>query len=117
MKGMPIVQSTSVFASSSLARHLLRGCVGFGLIAGAIALAPVLGAGSLLLAPLGLVVLRGCPTCWLLGLVETVSAGRLKRACADGSCALDAKSPVLSADGEATSPAPQPPAPYPASAP
>lgn len=111
------MQGNSVFASSSLARHLMRGCIGFGLIAAAIALAPVMGPASLLLAPLGLVALRGCPTCWLVGLIETVSAGRLKRSCADGSCALDANSNGLRAGRDATSPASQPPAPYRASAP
>ncbi|WP_338700711.1 hypothetical protein V2W30_27645 [Streptomyces sp. Q6] len=43
---------------------------------------------SLLLAPLGLFALRGCPMCWVIGLAETVSAGRLRRSCAEGSCEL-----------------------------
>ena len=74
------------FASSSVARHLSRGVLGFGLLVGAVALVPALGLFSLLLAPLGMVALRGCPTCWALGLLQTVSRGRLERSCTDGSC-------------------------------
>ncbi|MFF0739702.1 hypothetical protein ACFYVL_04800 [Streptomyces sp. NPDC004111] len=76
------------FASASVPRHLLRGVLGFGLIIGSIALVPVAGPAPLLAAPLGLVALRGCPTCWLIGLAQTVSRGRLERKCADGVCTL-----------------------------
>jgi hypothetical protein len=65
----------------SLARHLARGAIGFGLIGSALALAASVGPAGLLLAPAGLIVLRGCPACWLAGLVETVTAGRAVRAC------------------------------------
>jgi hypothetical protein len=41
---------------------------------------------SLLLVPVGLLVLRGCPTCWAIGLMQTLSMGRLQRSCADGRC-------------------------------
>ena len=77
----------SAFASASVARHLLRGAIGFGLIGSALALAPIVGAAALLLAPLGLLALRGCPMCWSAGLIATVSAGRLQRNCTDTSCA------------------------------
>ncbi|MEU5811681.1 hypothetical protein [Streptomyces sp. NPDC047718] len=76
------------FASDTVPRHLARGAVGFGALAGALALLPLTGPASLLLAPVGLVALRGCPMCWAIGLVETVSAGRLRRSCTDGSCKL-----------------------------
>ncbi|MEV5612085.1 hypothetical protein [Streptomyces sp. NPDC052225] len=76
------------FGSSSVPRHLARGVVGFGALAGALALLPVVGWASLLLAPVGLVALRGCPMCWVIGLAETVSAGRLRRTCTDGVCEL-----------------------------
>jgi hypothetical protein len=78
----------SVFASSSVARHLARGALGFGLIGTAIALVSSVGPAALLIAPVGVVALRGCPTCWVVGLVETISAGRLKRGCEEGSCSL-----------------------------
>jgi hypothetical protein len=77
-----------VLASTSVARHLMRGTIGFGLIGSAVVLTPSVGAGALLLAPLGLVALRGCPTCWIAGLVETISAGRRQRTCTDNSCTL-----------------------------
>ncbi|MBB4687525.1 hypothetical protein [Amycolatopsis jiangsuensis] len=76
------------FASASVPRHLLRGALGFGSLIGAFALIPVLGPVSLLLAPAGLIALRGCPMCWAVGLVATVSAGRLRRECVDGRCEL-----------------------------
>ncbi|MGR6913551.1 hypothetical protein ACU635_04800 [[Actinomadura] parvosata] len=76
------------FASASLARHLVRGAAGFGALIGSVALIPVLGLVSLVLAPLGLLVLRGCPMCWMIGLARTVSMGRLRRQCVDGRCEL-----------------------------
>ena len=78
----------SALASTSLARHLTRGAIGFGLIGLALVLIPSAGPAALLLAPLGMVALRGCPTCWLVGLIETMSAGRLERSCTDTDCTL-----------------------------
>jgi hypothetical protein len=80
--------NNSSFASTSLPRHLIRGVVGFGALIAAVALIPVLGLGSLLLAPVGLLALRGCPTCWAIGLLETISMSRLRRSCVDGRCQL-----------------------------
>lgn len=76
------------FASASVARHLVRGVVGFGALIGAVALLPVLGLAALLLAPIGLLALRGCPACWTIGLLETISRGRLRRSCEDDRCVL-----------------------------
>ncbi|MEV7520656.1 hypothetical protein [Streptomyces sp. NPDC091371] len=76
------------FASSSLPRHLVRGAVGFGGLIGAFALLPVWGPASLLLAPVGVLALRGCPMCWAIGLAQTLSRGRLQRECVDGRCEL-----------------------------
>ncbi|MER5809368.1 hypothetical protein ABT143_14430 [Streptomyces sp. NPDC002033] len=76
------------FAGATVPRHLARGALGFGALIGSLALLPVTGPASLLLAPAGLLALRGCPMCWTIGLVETISAGRLRRSCADGSCEL-----------------------------
>ena len=77
-----------MFASQSLAEHLARGLVGLGAFAAALFLAshhPWLALAAL---PIGLFALRGCPSCWLLGLVQTVALGRAKGgACSDGSCA------------------------------
>jgi hypothetical protein len=82
------VSDRGAFASASVTRHLARGAIGFGLIGAALVLTSSIGAIALLLAPLGMVALRGCPTCWTLGLIETVSAGRLRRACGDDGCVL-----------------------------
>jgi hypothetical protein len=71
----------SAFASASLSRHLARGALGFGLLGSALALPASVGPAALLLAPFGFLALRGCPTCWTLGLIETISAGRLQRSC------------------------------------
>jgi hypothetical protein len=76
------------FASPSLARHLARGAIGFGLVGAAFALTPSIGPLALLLAPGGIIALRGCPMCWIAGLVATISAGRLRRDCVGGSCTL-----------------------------
>ncbi|MGW1989272.1 hypothetical protein [Embleya sp. NPDC001921] len=80
-------------ARDSVARHLVRGAVGIGALVGAFALIPVLGPAALLLAPVGLIVLRGCPTCWLVGLIQAISAGRLERQCKDGRCELQVARP------------------------
>lgn len=76
------------FASSSIPRHLLRGALGFGSLISAFALLPAVGPVALLLLLLGTVAFRGCPTCWVIGLIETTSRGRLKRDCTDGTCTL-----------------------------
>ncbi|MFE6461276.1 hypothetical protein ACFVP0_27940 [Streptomyces cinereoruber] len=76
------------FASATVPRHLARGAIGFGALVGSLVLFRAVGPASLLLAPIGLVALRGCPVCWAVGLLETVSAGRLRRSCAGGSCTL-----------------------------
>ncbi len=75
-------------ASNSIARHLTRGAIGFGLIGAALVLIGSIGPAALLLTPAGMVALRGCPTCWVVGLLQTVSAGRLERTCTDTGCTL-----------------------------
>jgi len=76
-----------MFASKSLPEHLLRGIVGLGAIAGGLWAAPQHPWLALLALAAALVALRGCPTCWLLGLAQTVAPMLGKRAaCGDGSC-------------------------------
>jgi hypothetical protein len=82
------MSSEQSFASKSLTRHIIRGVVGFGALIGSVALISLVGPISLLLVPIALVAFRGCPTCWLVGLGETISMGRLKRSCVDGRCEL-----------------------------
>ena len=65
-----------MYCSRSIGVHLLRGLGAVGLIA----LAVMYGeAHAWLLPPLligAVVLMRGCPMCWLMGLVETVKTGR-----------------------------------------
>jgi len=70
---------TGFFASQSLAGHLLRGAVAFGLLYWAIGarhdsplLALLAGAGAL-------AAMRGCPVCWTIGLLETATQNYRKR--------------------------------------
>ncbi|MFE1595543.1 hypothetical protein [Nocardia sp. NPDC058705] len=76
------------FASKSVFEHLVRGGLGFGALVGSVALIPVVGVVSLVLLPVGLVALRGCPMCWVIGLMQTLSRGKLQRSCEDGQCKL-----------------------------
>ncbi|WP_322770532.1 MULTISPECIES: hypothetical protein [unclassified Frankia] len=76
-------------ASRSEFRSSVRAVVGLGLLAGSIALAPVFGPLSLVLVPAGLLALRGCPACALIGLARALSRGRLGRPCDDGRCQLN----------------------------
>jgi hypothetical protein len=78
----------SIFASESLQRHLARGALGFGLIGAGFGLSALVGPAALLLAPAGLIALRGCPMCWTAGLIETISAGRVRRRCSGDDCTL-----------------------------
>lgn len=59
------------FASRSVPRHLVRGALGLPLMVAAFVLVPWWGPLALLLAVPAAVLLRGCPTCWALGLAQT----------------------------------------------
>jgi hypothetical protein len=87
MREMKVLDQDS-FASSSVPVHLLRGVLGLTLLVAAFALIPAVGPVTLLLAPFGVVALRGCPTCWAIGLAATMARGRRERACVDGGCRL-----------------------------
>ena len=66
----------SVFGSKSLIGHLLRGLTGFVAVYWAFThqSEPVL---SVLPIGAALVLFRGCPVCWTVGLMETI-AGKLR---------------------------------------
>ena len=66
----------SVFGSKSLIGHLLRGLTGFVAVYWAFMhqSEPVL---AVLAAGVALVLFRGCPVCWTVGLMETI-AGKLR---------------------------------------
>jgi len=79
-----------MFASKTLAEHLLRGLV--ALVCGALVLR--LGTShpwvAFVAAPIALVALRGCPMCWTVGLLETLRGRRTRGpkapGCATGTC-------------------------------
>jgi hypothetical protein len=61
-----------MFCSTSLTVHLLRGIVALALIVSAMILsseAMIFSASAVVAA---IVLLRGCPMCWLIGLFETI---------------------------------------------
>lgn len=68
-------QPDTMFASRSVPRHLVRGALGLPMMVAAFALVPWLGPLTLLLVVPAAVLLRGCPTCWALGLVQTRALG------------------------------------------
>jgi hypothetical protein len=81
-------QLISTPVKGAVLRQLGRGAIGFGSLLSGLALAGPVGPGMLLLVPVGLIALRGCPMCWTAKLIETISAGRMRRECVDGSCSL-----------------------------
>jgi hypothetical protein len=64
-------QLETMFASRSVSRHLVRGALGLPMMVAAFVLVPWLGPLALLLVMPAAVLLRGCPTCWVLGLAQT----------------------------------------------
>ena len=72
-----------LFASSSVTEHVVRGVLGLVLAVAAFALAPA-HPWALLGLVAAAVAWRGCPTCWCLGLAQTLSRGRV--GCTDGTC-------------------------------
>ncbi|WP_182376036.1 hypothetical protein [Nocardioides sp. WS12] len=66
----------TLFASSSVPRHLVRGAVGLPMMVAAFVLIPWVGPWALLLVLPSAFLLRGCPTCWALGLAQTCAVRR-----------------------------------------
>jgi hypothetical protein len=71
----------SPLASGSVARHVLRGVAGLLAAALAIVLMAVVGPISLLFLGVTVIVWRGCPTCWAVGLFGTLADRRARRGC------------------------------------
>lgn len=83
-----------ILASHTLTEHLLRGALGLGLVALALHLGPLHPVLALVLVVLSAVALRGCPTCWAVGLLHTAWSRLRGRpspgaACKDGRCAKE----------------------------
>ena len=81
------------YISRAVVAHLARGVLGFGLLIASVTLIGAIGPISAILFPVGLLALRGCPTCWAIGLVQTISRGRLEQSCQHGSCRMKRRSP------------------------
>jgi len=90
-----------MFKSGSVIEHVIRGVLGFGLLAVALLYAPVLGWWTLALLAGALICFRGCPTCWTAGLLETVLHRKAQKGCLGGSCARDPGSPISAIPPEA----------------
>jgi hypothetical protein len=77
------------FASATVGAHLRRGLLGFVPLALAVVVWPRFGLIALVPAAVGVVALRGCPMCWTVGLIQTVSRQRFRRVCDEQGCRLD----------------------------
>jgi hypothetical protein len=71
----------SPLASGSVSEHVVRGVVGVLAAVLALVLLPVVGPFSLLLLGVTVIAWRGCPTCWAVGLLGTLSDNRARRGC------------------------------------
>jgi hypothetical protein len=78
-----------MLGSRSVAVHIFRGFLGFGLLAVALLYSSQLGLWTLLPIAGALVSFRGCPMCWTVGLIETIflkKTGPGAASCVHGSC-------------------------------
>lgn len=75
-----------MFKSRSSAVYMLRGVLGFGLLAVALLYSSALGWWALPLFAVALLSFGGCPTCWIIGLMETLLHRKAGPGCVDGSC-------------------------------
>ena len=62
-----------MFCSTSITIHLLRGLAAMALLLGALLFVSLPWPVRLTGAVLALVLMWGCPTCWLVGLIETIA--------------------------------------------
>jgi hypothetical protein len=77
-----------MFGSKTLTEHFARGVIGMGAFAAAVFWTPHQPWLALAALPIGFVALRGCPTCWLLGLAQTVAPRSTRvEACVNSGCA------------------------------
>lgn len=79
---------SGLFATQTLAGHLIRGAAAFALLVFAVNQQLAHPQASLAAGLLALVAMRGCPVCWAIGLVETIRQrrdGAKMRACEPAS--------------------------------
>jgi hypothetical protein len=68
----------SPFASRSIVAHLFRGAIAAALLPWAITHLGSHTGSALVSIAISVVAMRGCPMCWLVGLVDTIVA-RVRR--------------------------------------
>src|SRR5262244_643039 len=73
---MNYFRGVGMFGSAFLGAHLMRGAAAAALLAWAIVHQTAQPWPSVAAGVAALVALRGCPMCWTVGLVETLSQGR-----------------------------------------
>jgi hypothetical protein len=73
---MNYFRGVGMFGSALLGAHLMRGAAAAALLAFAIVQQSAHPWASLSAGIAALVALRGCPMCWTVGLIETLSQGR-----------------------------------------
>jgi hypothetical protein len=73
---------SSPFASRSVPRHYMRGALGLLALVAALAGAAAATPAALALLIITPIAWRGCPTCWMVGLIQTHE----RRACSGRSC-------------------------------
>ena len=80
-----------MYASKSLLEHLVRGAVGVAALVFGLYVASNQLWLAMLTLPVAIVAFRGCPTCWIVGLGQTIAARAQGKpapdACVDGRCA------------------------------
>lgn len=81
---------SGLFATRTLGGHLLRGAVAFALLYFAIAQQYAHPGWALLGGLAALVVMRGCPMCWTIGLVETIVQWLRRKRAARPEAVVDA---------------------------
>ncbi|MGE4122241.1 MAG: hypothetical protein AB7F97_12195 [Solirubrobacterales bacterium] len=85
---LPSQAAAEAIPSTGLLFHAARGVLGVGALVAAIALSGSHGVVAAVLAGLGLVALGGCPSCWIVGLIDRLSTPSAGRSCIDGSCSI-----------------------------
>ena len=76
---MNVFRGAGMFGSALPGAHLMRGAAAAALLAFAIVQQTAHPWASLSAGVAALVALRGCPMCWTVGLIETLSQGRSDR--------------------------------------
>ena len=69
-----------VFGNRTLLVHLAKGAGGFAALGLALATMDATPLPSVVLLPVSLYLLRGCPVCWAIGVLETLAMHVHRRA-------------------------------------